>query len=254
MKKTERKSKIMDILKKQNGISAKELANIFNVSEMTIRRDLEDLKKSDLILNSYGAFFINDSSQMEGYFLDNASTKYTLEKKLIGEFAASLVTQNDILIIDTGSTTEVLTKALPTDIPLTALCYNYNILSQLVQKPNINTIFAGGYYHADTQMFESTQGLSLIQATRANKVFISAAGIHETLGVTCANNYEIATKQAIFESGIEKILLADSSKFDIVKPSYFAEISNFDTIITDNKISQKWVDILTQYNIKLHIV
>lgn len=259
-KKYERINDLVKILKDSNGASVKELAVRFNVSEMTIRRDLTLLTDQNIIKNQYGAFYyISDSAKTSDSLDDNYALGYAVsshieEKRRIGLFAASLVQENDILIIDTGSTTECLAREIALDTKATALCYNRNILNHLVDKPNVSIIFAGGYYHANTEMFESMEGLSLIGHTRANKVFISAAGLHETLGVTCANNYEVATKQAIFKSGIEKILLIDSSKFSIVKSSYFANIEDFDVIITDHGIRPDWIELIESKNITLHIV
>lgn len=259
-KKYERINKLIQILKECQGASVKELSDKFNVSEMTIRRDLYILIRQNIVINQYGAFFYNEENQkaMENlddkYALDNAVTSNVDKKMRIGSFAASLVCENDILIIDTGSTTEFLANGLASNLKATVLCYNRNILNHLVDKQNISIIFAGGYYHENTEMFESVEGLSLISHTRANKVFISAAGVHETLGVTCANNYEIATKQAIFKSGVEKILLIDSSKFSIVKSAYFANIEDFDQIITDHDINSEWIQQIQSKNIKLHIV
>jgi DeoR family deoxyribose operon repressor len=257
--KFERMNELVRLLKERQGASAKELSDQFKVSEMTIRRDLELLVKQNVVTNQYGAFFYNiqgkptDTSE-DKYALNNALTSHVTQKNSIGSFAASLVKEDDILIIDTGSTTEFLARFLAENLKATVLCYNRNILNYLIDKANISVIFAGGYYHANTEMFESMEGLSLISHTRANKVFISAAGIHETLGVTCANSYEIATKKAIFKSGVEKILLVDSSKFSVVKSSHFANLEDFDMVITDSGISQHWVDILHSKSVKLHIV
>lgn len=259
-KKFERMNELIKILKENQGASAKELCVKFNVSEMTIRRDLDLLISQKLVINQYGAFFYNTKNNKSAdnlddkYALNKAITSNIEEKQRIGIFAASLVYEDDILIVDTGSTTEFLARSLQSNLKATILCYNRNILNYLVDKPNISIIFAGGYYHANTEMFESIEGLTLINHTRANKIFVSAAGVHETLGVTCANNYEIATKQAIFKSGVEKILLIDSSKFSAVKSSYFANIEDFDMIITDSGISKNWVDMINSKSIKLHIV
>ncbi|PXV93322.1 DeoR family transcriptional regulator [Lachnotalea glycerini] len=259
-KKYERINQLVKILKENHGASARELSDILEVSEMTIRRDLNELMMQKIVLNQYGAFFFNTELTNatdkldEKYALNFAVTSNSEEKKRIGYFAASLVQENDILIIDTGSTTEYLARALSPDIKATILCYNRNILNYLVDKVNISILFAGGYYHANTEMFESVQGISLINQTRANKIFISAAGVHESLGITCANNYEIATKQAIFQSGVQKILLVDSSKFSVIKSSYFADIEDFDCIVTDIGISNSWIELIRSKNIQLHIV
>lgn len=255
-KKFERLNSLINILKENNGASVRELSAALNVSDMTIRRDLELLKHKNLVINNYGAFFYNYTNNKEiedTYALNSAAIENPSQKYLIGRYAAGYISEQDILIIDTGTTTEAFAREIPNEINATILCYNRNILNLLYNKPNISLIFAGGYYHPNTEMFESSEGLSLISHTRANKVFISAAGIHETLGVTCSNNYEIAAKQAIFKSGVEKILLADSSKFSVVKSSYFANLCDFDTIITDSGITDKWIQIIKELGITLHI-
>ena len=69
-------------------------------------------------------------------------------------------------------------------------------------------------------MFESVEGIGLYGRTRASKMFVSASGVHEKLGMTCAHNYEVVTKKAALESSLQKILVADSSKFGQVRPGY----------------------------------
>lgn len=256
-KKLQRANKIIEILKQKNGASVKELASILGVSEMTIRRDLNILKSNNIVNNVYGATIYNPLNNIQKlanpYNITEEVVKNENKKCKIGEVAAKLIEPDDIIIIDTGTTTEKLAKSIRDDIKLTALLYNINILTALKLKPNINLIFSGGYFHPNTQMFESPEGISLIENTRATKVFVSAAGIHEQLGVTCSNNYEVSTKRAIIGSSLEKILLVDSQKFGIVKSSYFADLNEFDTIITDSDISEEWINYINNLKIRLII-
>ena len=256
-KKLQRANKIIDILKEKNGATVKELALTLGVSEMTIRRDLEVLKSNNIINNVYGPAIYNPSNNIERlesfYDIENEVVKNENEKIKIGKAAAGLINQEDIVIIDTGTTTEKLAHFIDNELNISVLIYNTNILMALSKKKNIKLIFSGGYFHPNTMMFESPEGISLIEKTRATKVFVSAAGVHENLGVTCSNNYEVLTKQAMIKSSVEKILLVDSQKFGIVKSSYFADISDFDTIITDSGISDEWRKKITDLGIKLII-
>ncbi|OOM06649.1 DeoR/GlpR family DNA-binding transcription regulator [Clostridium saccharobutylicum] len=256
-KKLQRTNKIIEILKEKNGASVKELALTLGVSEMTIRRDLDVLKSNNIVNNVYGATIYNPSNNIQKldslYDITDEVVINEDKKSKIGRAAANLIEPDDLIIIDAGTTTEKLAQNISDDLNLTALFYTTNILIALKSKENINLIFSGGYFHPNTQMFESPEGISLIEKTRAAKAFISAAGIHNQLGVTCSNNYEVATKRAIINSSVEKILLVDSQKFDIVKSSYFADLSEFTTIITDNEISQEWIQHLENLNIRLII-
>lgn len=257
-KKEERIEEIVSYLKENNGASVKDLATRLNVSEMTIRRDLKILDDNGIVINVYGSTIYNpkhtNDTKDDFYNLNEAKDSYRETKDRIGAFAASLLKNDDTVIIDAGSTTEYLARHIDSSLSLRLLCVTYNVLNHLVHNENFTIIFPGGFYHKNTQMFESEESISMIKKTRANKVFISAAGVHEKLGVTAANLYEIATKKAFIESGAEVILLCDSSKFGKVKSSYFADLTSFNTIITDNNISREWEEIINNLGITLYKV
>ena len=225
---------------------------------MTIRRDLAVLKNNQVAENVGGTAFYRPASIGSlidpDYNLSEELVKQNIQKDNIGRFAASLIDKDDIVIIDTGTTTEKIAPYIPENLNITVLCYSTNILQELHSKTSIQLLFAGGFYHPKTQMFESSQGITFIQSIRAKKVFISAAGIHPELGVTCVNNYEVPTKHAILKSSLHKILVADSSKFDKIRPAYFCDLQQINTVITDDGIPSHWIDLLESEGIQVHIV
>lgn len=254
--KSKRLTQIVALLKKNKTMTVKNLSKLLDVSEMTIRRDLNILEADGIIIRSHGraTYKSNPDSTSDEYELLSEKTKMNAEKDRIGKFAASLIEPGDVIIIDNGSTTDKLTKYIPDDINITVLCYNFNVLEQLVKKENIKIIFAGGYFHRKDQMFESSQGIRLIENIRATKLFISAHGVHKKLGMTCANSYEVSTKNAILQSAQTKILLADSSKFGKVRTAYFAQLNEIDVIVTDSGISQEWREFIENEGIVLYVV
>jgi DeoR family deoxyribose operon repressor len=250
----------------------KDLSKRLKVSEMTIRRDLRELSKGNIVtLISGGAVLKRNSpidTDEEKYLIQTAESLMLEEKIKISRKAASLVEPNDVIIIDTGSTTENLPKFIPENIPLTVICYTLNILFNVYENKNWKLVFPGGYFHNNTLMFESQEGIEVIKRIRANKAFISAAGVSEKLGVTCATSYEKETKlgvtcatsyeketkQAVIESSDTKILLVDSSKFGKIKISHFADLTDFDIVITDSGISKECEEVIKNIGIKLYIV
>ena len=256
-KREERENQILSILSEKNGVPIRKLSKMLEVSEMTIRRDLAELQSKDYISVIQGVAIMNrnqdGSSIQKIYTLESERELMKEKKRLIGLAAAAMIDENDTIIIDTGTTTELLAQNLP-HFPVTIVCYNLNTLS-FIKDHNFNSlIFAGGYYHENTQMFESPESVALISRTCANKFFCSAAGISSKGAVTCIVQYEIATKQAAIRSALTKILLIDSSKFGKIRPSLFANISDFDTIITDSEIPRNWIDFLESSGISLKIV
>lgn len=258
MKRNERLDYIGRQLAQGGVVSIKELAEKLNVSSMTIRRDLRRLAEEGILkLIPGGAILKREPSPMDQqeYTLTKAQLQMTTEKIKICKRAALLIQEGDTIIIDTGSTTEHLPGFIPPDMSLTIICYCLNTLLNVYKyNKNSRIVFPGGYFHENTLMFESHEGISLIQKMRANKAFISAAGIDEKLGVTCANFHEVETKRAIIESSDVKILLADSTKFGRVTAAYFADLKEFDIVITDAGIPEKYTKTLKNLGIKCYIV
>jgi len=257
-KKDDRIERLIKILRLRGYVSIKELSRLLNVSEMTVRRDLRILEANKIAENIDGTTVYNPAhlgiGSQTSYNLSSEADKQNRQKDRIGKYAAGMVAPNDIIVIDTGSTTERLASYLPTGQDITVLCYNVNILMEIRRIPGIKIIFSGGYYHPNTQMFSSEEGIQFIKGIRAQKVFVSAAGIHTQLGVTCANGYEVPTKKAILGSSIQKILVADSSKFGKVRSAYFCNLDEIDDVVTDDGLSEEWRKTLTDMGIRLHIV
>lgn len=256
-KKTERLNRLIEILRIRSFVSVKELASLLGVSEMTIRRDLCILENNKVAENIHGTTVYNPAHSIHktdaGYDLLTEVRKRDKQKEAIGKLAASLIEPGDIIILDTGTTTEQIVPHISNNLDITVLCYNINILMELHRKVGVKIMFAGGNYHANTEMFESKEGIDFICGIRAKKVFVSAAGAHETLGVTCANSYEVPTKQAVLKSSLERVLVADSSKFGKVRPAYFCDLREIHAVVTDSGLSGEWRQRLEEQGIRLYL-
>lgn len=252
--KRQRMNQILNLLENQQDITVRDLANHFSVSEITIRRDLSELKYDANIVHHYGYVSKVKGGANEGYDLFPEKGRMISEKERIGKYAISLLQADDLIIIDTGTTTDFVARYLPEDLDLTVMCFTYNALAHLLNKPRAKIIFPGGYFHPNSQFFESPQGTNLIESIRVNKLFLSASGIHEKLGITCGNNYEVVTKRAILNSAQTRILLADSSKFGKLRLAYFAQLDEIDIIVTDDGLSDEWRELIYKHNIDLRIV
>jgi DeoR family deoxyribose operon repressor len=257
-RKNQRAFEVLKLLKSDPNKSIAELANLFSVSEMTIRRDLKDLEKKKFYQSKKNIVTADSVERVlppkDTYTLESEISKNLAEKEKIGKYAVSLIEPNDILIIDAGTTTGTMSKFLPTDIPYTVICNNFYILDNIYRMNNISIIVPGGYYHSADQLFESTEGISLIRKHRATKLFLSAAGVHEKLGLTCGHAYETLAKQAMIESSLYKILLVDSSKFNRITPNFFSRLDEMDLVITDDSITDDTRKIIEELGLDLKIV
>ncbi len=256
-KRQDRIARILETLASAGNASIKDLAASLEVSEMTIRRDLELLSTEGKIRLLHSGVVPADAptgGSRPALSLSNARSPGAEEKMGIGRKAASLVEANDVIIVDAGATTEWLTRSLPPDLPVTIVCFALNIALEAGRHPAHRVVMAGGALNGDTLVCESPEAVSLIRRYRANKAFLSAGGASDTLGVTTIHAAEAELKKAAVASSQTRILLADSRKFGRVTPSWFADLDDFDAIVTDPGISLEYVEILRKLGIALHVV
>jgi DeoR family deoxyribose operon repressor len=256
--KLERTSRVVDILRERNGASIKELARELAVSEMTIRRDLAQLRLDNAVSLVHGAAIFKSNPAINGgemnYQVSLEKVVNNPEKERIGKAAARMVETGDTIIIDIGTTTECVARHLPPEQAVTVLCFTMNTLAELYKKKVDTLIMGGGYFHPDTRLFESMETISLIHRTRATKFFLSAAGVSRDLGLTTVNQYEVNIKQTCITSSRQKILLVDAKKFDRIRPAYFAPLEKMDMVITDDRINPEWVRVMEDMGITVQVV
>jgi DeoR family deoxyribose operon repressor len=256
-KRRDRFSQILETLQLTRGATIRELSGNLGVSEMTIRRDLEVLSGDGKVrLVHAGAIPAvgRGPGQLAGYSLWDESAPGAAEQMRIGRKASSLIAPGDIIIIDSGTTTELLARSIPSGLPVTILCFALNILLEAARGSERTLVFAGGALRGGTLVFESPEGVSLVRRYRANTAFLSADGVSGKLGATCADAAEAELKKAAVASSQTRILLAESRTLGHVRPAWFADLKDFDAIITDTGISREYEEIARDIGITLHVV
>ncbi len=248
---------LKSMLKVENSMRISDISKRLSVSPMTTRRDIEILENEGFINVLHGAVIYNtpeNDNALSEYMLTVAESHNREKKKKIAHHALSYISNNDIIFIDAGSTTETLAKSLPEDINLTIICYAINIFLAVAARPNITTILLGGAYNRKTTILEQKGVSTILQKNRTKKAFISAGGFHSKLGVTCSNENECLTKITAVNQTAESFLLLDSSKFDEVNSYFFAEANAFNHIITDNGISESYRSFIDSMESKIHYI
>jgi DeoR family deoxyribose operon repressor len=250
--KSDRIEQLLSDLRTSGGSTVSELAESLKVTEITIRRYLSQLEKTNRVKFLNRGVIPLDTQRSYAY--NQAVQFHAEEKKKIGEKAASLIEPHDTVIIDAGSTTEFLAEYIDSSMPITVLTYALNIINIVCNKPNCAPIIAGGTYYRNTLSFIGPSCIELMKQIRASKVFISASGVSDKLGVTGLNLYEIEPKKAAIESSNTRILMADSSKFDQVKIAHIADLSDFNIIITDTNVPPHYEEYAREHDITLYKV
>jgi len=242
-----------DLLKKQPVVTIREFAKALDASEMTVRRDLSLLKDQGVVSVFHGGVSLR-STASKAYDIDQELATQADQKMRIAQKAASLIEQGDVLLIDTGSTTASIIQFIPEDSRNVVYCYALNIIQGVCAKPNLSVVACGGLFHRNTRMFASEEGAQLIKKTRINKAFMSTRGITADVGITTAESYEMEMKQAAIASSRQRILLADSSKMGKAWYARYARLEDFDMVITDSDVEDKYVKMCREAGVEVCIV
>jgi DeoR family deoxyribose operon repressor len=255
-KKTNRMKAIIDLLNQKGEISVKELSRHLLTSHATVRRYLGDLEEEGMIRRTHGGAVLQDHYSINDrnkYLIGKEIEKHVKEKSRIGLKAASLVQPTETIAFDIGTTTHFIAKYIGREIEINALCVTFECAMELYHKKNVNLILTGGRLHRDSDVINSDEGIDIIRKIRTDKVFISAGGIDERLGLTCYHDFHVLIKRALMESSKRIILVADSSKFGTVTPSFYADLTEMDALITDGNIPEKYRNVLETLGVELLI-
>ncbi len=254
--KDQRNKLILEYLDIHQSATIRELAEFLRVSVMTVRRDVDALAKNEPVKVVHGVVLNNqsksDSFESKYYLLEACNYNIDL-KTSIAKKAVTLLKPNDVIFISYGSTTEIFAKAIPHDLPLTVITNALNILMEIRKKEKCNIIFPGGFFHEETLMFESPESVEFIRKNRATMFFTSASGVSDRMGITTMNHYTLEILRATLASSLTNVLLVDSSKFDQVTPAFFANLDDFDVVITDEHVPSKYVNLINKLGKKIFI-
>jgi len=234
----------------------KQLSDYIGVSEMTIRRDLEVLKKLNKINCVYGGVTSTRPQMGQNNYSLTAEQEKNWELKIkIAQRARELIKPKDVIFFDTGSTVLALAEQLSNEDSYT--CITSSLTTLVVLTTNLKKsiiITPGGVFSDKPKVFYDINAVNAIKRYRANKSFIGATGFEINLGITCYYPEDTPIKQAMLDSSERNILLLDSTKFGFVSTFQFATLNQFSTIITDANISDKYAQYIEHAGVELIIV
>ncbi|WP_321843530.1 DeoR/GlpR family DNA-binding transcription regulator [Paraburkholderia bannensis] len=246
--KEQRSDQILGMLDSRHFMSIGDLAKSLDVSEMTIRRDVRDLADAGKLRAVYGGVAsLENGSTVSGYNAQTERSQHAEEKRRIALAASKLLTPGDVVILDSGTTVQQLAECLPADGAYTFICYSLNTINVLAKREETTVISLGGVLSTKSYTFSGPDAVQAMQRYRANKAFIGATGYELKHGLTCSYVEDCSWKQAAMQCSVERILLVDSSKFGKVSTCSFADVDDFNTVITDSGVPDRYrIDLETK--------
>jgi DeoR family transcriptional regulator, fructose operon transcriptional repressor len=211
-------------------VSLREVAETFDVNMQTARRDVAKLAEKGLLAKTHGGAM--PITGPDALSLDERIGIQESEKDQIGRAAAVLVQDNDIIIMDGGSTNSYMLPYLRSK-RIQIVTNSISLLSRLDDSfPGVEAIVTGGYYYQKSALLLGRSAVKSIKEIHADKAFISAAGV-DSSGVYNSNMLVVDIERAMIEQSAETILLVDSTKIgksSLVKLCGFDEISKILTV------------------------
>ena len=245
----ERHNRILALLQQNGSISVVQLAELFKVSEVTIRKDLSFLEQQKKLYRTHGSAILI-SPYISDRHVNEKEKKNVAEKRAIGAKAASLVAQDDSIIIASGTTMAFLAREIKPVGHLTVITAAVPVTSILSQDTNVDVIQLGGITRSSSVSVVGPFAEQML----GSKLFVGVDGIDLEFGLTTTNMLEAALNRVMMNAAQKVIVLADSSKFGRRGFSKICDLEAVDRIITDNGIQPLYLDRLRERGIEVIVV
>ncbi|WP_070001034.1 DeoR/GlpR family DNA-binding transcription regulator [Cellulosilyticum sp. I15G10I2] len=248
----ERQKHITEIVEREKSVKVIELSKRFDVTEETIRRDLEKIEKQGILKRTYGgAIFINSASK------DTEDTPFSMRlkenitsKQKIAFAVSNMLYDGEVIMLDSSTTCLEVAKNIDKTKRLTIITNSVSILSELSTYEEINVVSTGGTLRKRSLSLIGPTAKDNIKNYYADKAVISCKGAELEKGVMDTNELEVEIKKAMIGCAKEIILAVDSTKMQRISMYKLMEVSKVDYIVTDRELPQEWKNFCENNNIK----
>lgn len=249
----QRHETILKIVGKEKHIEVLDLCEQLNVSAVTIRKDLKLLEKKGLLFRTHGGASLENPYINEKPVLEKEKISVE-EKNGIAQAAANLITENDSILIASGTTVQALSKFIKPKNKLTVITSSLNVVLHLIHDKNIEILQLGGYIRHSSVSVIGSYATQILENVSCSKLFLGVDGIDFDYGLSTTSLEEAQLNQKMLASAQRIIVLADSSKFGKKSFAKICDLSAISEIITDSGISALNIKKLEEKEIKVTIV
>lgn len=229
----ERKSQILKLVEQNGGVSVQELMTLLNASESTIRRDLNDLDKKELLIKVHGGAVSISQSITADISVSAREDLNREKKKKLAQYAASLIEDDDLIYLDAGTTTGLIIDYL--SCKNTVFVTNAIMHARKLCSLGYQVYMPGGMLKARTEALTGTQTCEYLARFHFTKGFFGTNGVTVKEGFTTPDIQEGTVKETAMKHTGTGFVICDSSKFDRISSITFADFSQA-SVITDESV------------------
>jgi len=253
MHKSQRQSKIMEMIEKHDGVGVTSLAELLGCSKMTIRRDLEEIKQHGQINKVHGGAIKVKNDSFQPSFI-NRVIENKEEKEAISREAVELIEDGSVVFFDAGTTPLYVAKNIPPKLNFTAVTNSLMTACELCNKPYVNVIILGGELHHSSYSAVNNMPISHATNFHADLALISTWAVSYPEGLFESMLQLIEIKRALVDSSEKVVLLSDHSKFKSKSLCLSIPFTDIDRIITDNKTNPEIIEKIRGLGVAVSVV
>lgn len=245
----QRREKIQEYLTVHQIARTADLCEMLDASEATVRRDLEWLEVKGILERTHGGAILNQRITLEQEYQQRAQ-HHPEEKRRIGELAASLIEEGDIVFINSGTTATQVLMNIRNNSNITVITNNVSAAMELGE-PGFHYQLTGGEFQPRSNSLAGRFARDNLGLVYANKIILGVDGISLKHGCTVPSNGEAEVVRKMIERTKGSIIVvADHSKWGVVSNFPVATIDEIETFVTDDKLASTAIESLAEKNIE----
>ena len=231
----QRRHTIMQLLQEQGEVSVEQLVQLFDISEVTIRKDLSSLETNGFLLRKYGGAILMPKEIID----ESENDELTKRKFVIAKAAAERIRDHNRIIVDSGSTTAALIKQLNLKQGLVVMTNSLSVATELRALENEPTLLmTGGTWDTRSESFQGKVAEQVLRSYDFDQLFIGADGIDLARGSTTFNEL-VGLSQVMAEVSREVVVMVESQKIGRKMPNLELTWQQIDVLITDTGLSEQ---------------
>ncbi len=246
----ERRSRLLEFVRLRRFASLPELAEQLEVSESTVRRDLEHLERRGSTRRIHGGVLYAGSSPKMPHFDARQSARWA-QKRAIAEKAAELIEDGDTILLDGGSTTYEVARLL-VGRPVHVVTISLPVANLFASDSGSDLVLIGGNICPRTGVAQGPYADKMLSMVRVRKAVLGAAGINDE-GFFNNNLLLVETERAMMEAADEVIVVADSSKLGRQSLTHLCRLADVDHLVVDGGIDDPWREKITEAGVHLMV-
>jgi DeoR family glycerol-3-phosphate regulon repressor len=248
---TERQTGILHRARTQGRVEVEELAAAFDVTTQTIRRDLNDLSQSGLLARVHGGAIV--TARVANVAYAERVVVSAPEKAAIGARVAAMIPDGCSVILNIGTTTEAVARALVNRHDLVVITNNLNVISILSGTPGKVLILAGGMVRQSDNAIVGDEAVAFISGFKADFAVIGASALDEDGAILDYDMREVAVARAIIANARRTILACDQLKFERTAPVRICSVADIHAVVTDAPPPAAFAEACARANVAIEV-